>query len=241
MVEPSATFGDWLARECGLAEHTADVYMAMVDFGRKRGNVLLAVEKARTRSSLRVATAALRLWSRWTGDVRLANRVERIASRRRIKTGASVRRIVTITDEERRALLAMIHRKLEEPYRSTMTMVVASGLRLATILTLTRTQVEVGCTERVPILGGRDREVVGLWLPPPETREAFCTLPQFGGWTRIQELFGRDYIHAYRQVRVLLHYVCRKAGTRQVRPSELGLPESPIQVADDLDVEARCA
>jgi len=99
--------------------------------------------------------------------------------------------------------------------------------------------VEVGCSERVPIIGSGG-DVVGLWLPPQDVQAAFCTLGQYGGWNRVQDLFGRDYIHAYKQIRILLHYLCRKAGGRQVRPTELVMPGSPIQ-SGMLDEGACCA
>lgn len=229
-----ATFRDWMTRERGLAERTAEVYAAMVDYGQRRGNVLLAVQKARTRGSLAVAAAALRAWGAWTRDERLAARVSRTARRREV--GATT--VNYITDEERKTLLGAVQ-KVEEPYRSAMTLVVGSGLRLSTVLDLSRTQVEVGCTERVPIIGPR-RDVIGLWLPPPEIQAAFCVLPQYGAWTRVQDLFGRDYQHAYQQIRILLHYVCRKASIRQVKPSELSSPDSPVQAAM-LDGEVCCA
>lgn len=228
----TASFRSWLT-ENGRAESTAEVYAAMVDFGQKRGNVLLAVQKARTRGSLAVAAAALRAWGDWIGDERLAERVNRIVRRREVKATT----VNHITDEERRLLLEAIQH-IEEPYRSAMTVVVGSGLRLSTVLDLSRTQVEVGCTERVPIIGPRS-SVTGLWLPPPEVQAAFCALTQYGAWVRMRDLFGRDYQHAYQQIRVLLHYACRKAGIRQVKPSELGLPGSPVQAV--LDAEMQCA
>jgi integrase len=222
-------FCSWLAQN-GRTQRTAEVYAAMVEFGQKRGNVLLAVRKARTRGSLAVAAAALRAWGDWTGNEGLARQVARIVRSRKVK--ATI--VSYITDQERATLMEQA-RKIEEPYRSAMTVLIGSGLRLGTVLDLSRPQVEAGCTERVPIVGSR-KVVIGLWLPSPEVREAFCALTQFGTWARLQDLFGRDYPHAYQQIRVLLHHLCRKAGIRQVKPSELSQPNNPDQ--EDLDRNA---
>lgn len=227
-----ASFRSWLAQQ-GKSQRTAEVYAAMVEFGRRRGKVTLAVERARTKGSLSVAAAALRAWACWIGDQKLNRRVVRIACRRHVEGSV----VASISNDERKALLSAIAR-LEEPYRSSMTVVVGSGLRLGTVLNLSRTQVEIGCSERVP-LTGTDGTVVSLWPPPAEVQDAFSALVRFGGWETIQDLFGRDYRHAYRQIRVLLRYVCRKAGTRRIKPSELAKPGSPVQAI--LDEEARCA
>lgn len=231
----SDEFREWLTHERGLATRTAEVYSQMIDFGRKRGDVLLAVRKARTKGSLRVATAAVRLWGNWTRDTRLVARATQIARRRDV--GETI--VKHVTEEERTGLVNSLPR-VEEPYQSAMTVVILSGLRLATILDLSRTQAEIGCSERIPIIGPHG-DVLGYWLAPTRVQEAFCTLLQYGGWERMQDLFGRDYLHAYKQIRILLRYLSRKSGIRSIRPTEMVRPGSPMQAPGMLDAEARCA
>lgn len=233
-----AAFQSWLTDVKGLAAHTAEVYAGMVDFGLRRGKVLTAVRRARTRGSLKVATAAVRAWGQWTGNPRLAARASTEARKRKVK--ATI--VSYATEEERAKLVQDGIRRLEEPYRSTMVVLATSGLRLPCVLDLSRIQVEAGRAEQVPIPGPQAK--TGWWSPPDEVRAAFHTLSQYGGWDILRDLFGRDYTHAYFQIRTILHFTCRKAKIRYLRPTELGRPGNPIRYPADqeqLDEEVRCA
>jgi hypothetical protein len=214
-VGPDATtFRDWLIEQ-DLSAHTADVYASMIDYGRRHGDVTAAVLTANSKGTLKVVKSAVRWWSRWTGDRRALGRVRALA-RKQIAQA----HVVLISDEERAKLCTRL-RWLEEPYRSAMVVIACSGLRLNVVLGLSREQAEVGKDERVPILGVSGDVINDGWLAPPDVQQAFRELLKYA-WVSLQDVLGRDYFHAYRQVAAILRHECRRAGIRRIKPAELG-------------------
>lgn len=203
-----SAFHDWLIGQ-DLSPKTATVYSAMIDYGKRRGDVAQAVRIAHTQGTLKVVRAAVGWWSRWTRDRRVLRRTLEL-SRKQVR----VMKTNTVTEKERTVLCARLH-YLEEPYRSAMVIVACSGLRLRQAFGITREQAEIGSNERVPL--GDD-----FWLPPEDVQQAFRVLVRYGAWEHIMDLFGRSYIHAYQQVAHILHHECRRAGLRRIRPAELG-------------------
>jgi hypothetical protein len=211
------TFRAWLVDRKLLSDRTAEVYAAMVDFGLRRGDPLIAVRKARTKGSLRVAHASLRLWSEWTKNEKISTQADRIVRTRRQEVGeGNVRHVTSV---EREKLLTVV-RGLEEPYRSAMLIIVGSEHRLGPILDLDRVQAD-GAAHGEPVLFLSEDTVVSTWTPDAELRTAFAILGGYGSWERVQDLLGRSYQHAYTQLRILLRGCCRKAGIRSVKPGEL--------------------
>jgi len=214
MTPNVAVFRDWLVEHQDLAPRTATVYASVIDYGQRNGDVAAAVTTARSLCTLRVVKAAVRWWSRWTGDRRATRRVRELA-----RYQLRLAKVKRVTDEEREKLAACV-RLLEEPYRSVMLVIVSSRLPLRTVFGLSREQLEVGATERVPLLGASSVET--MWLPSEEVQQSFRVLGEYGGWERLRDLAGRDYFHAYRQVAAILRQECRRAGIRRLRPAELG-------------------
>lgn len=210
-------FRDWLTRVNGLSERTATVYAAMIDYGQRRGDVTAAISSAKSRGTIKVVQAAVRWWSKWTGDRRAALRARLLARERKLP-----RWVKPVTPEEREKLREQVG-MLEEPYRSAMT-IVCSGLRLRAAFLLSREMAEIGRTQRIPLQYGPEE----YWLPPPEVQAAFKVLLEYGGWECVRDLFGRDYFHAYRQVADILRETCKAAGIRRIRPAELGRA-APLQ------------
>jgi hypothetical protein len=222
-----ASYRDWLVGERKLAERTANVNAAMIDLGKRNGSVVSILKRARTKGTLTVASAAVVLWGRWSHDDRLLRRAKTVAARR----GMEETVVPIVTDDERQKLLRKVAR-LEEPYRSAMTVVVCSGLKLGTAFDLSRVLVDVARTEQVPLPAREGCDGV-MWRAPDSIVPSCDVLLTYGGWERLQDVFGRDYSAAYKQLRILLRFLCRKAGLRQIRPSELGrMPVQPVEILD---------
>jgi hypothetical protein len=215
MAPEILTFRDWLINVRELAPRTAHVYAGMVGFGLRRGDPLFAVKHARTRGSLDVAVASLHAWGDYREDKGIGDRADRIARGRKVGSGI----VQHATEEERKVLHDRLD-CLEEPYRSALLVVTESGLRFGMVLSMGRMQVEVAAEgQRVPLISGD--EVVDMWLSPEPLIASFHNLLAFGGWEKLQDLLGRDYAHAYRQVRIILRHECRVGKIRNIRPGEL--------------------
>ena len=208
----TAIFRDWLIRVNGLGDRTATVYAALINYGQRHGDVTAAVGTAKSKGTLDVVQAAVRWWCKWTGDRTAVRRARLLAKERKLQKW-----IKPVTAEEREKLDAQIQ-KLEEPYRSAMCVVACSGLRLRAAFLLSRELVEIGRTQRIPLMYGP----VEYWTPQQTVREAFKVLLAYGGWECIRDMFGRDYFHAYGQVAGILRETCKAAGIRRIRPAELG-------------------
>lgn len=216
-VADTAVFRDWLIRVNGLGDRTATVYAALINYGQRHGDVTAAIGTARSTGTLKVVQAAVRWWSKWTGDRKVVRRAKLLARERKLQKW-----IKPVTVEEREKLNSQI-RMIEEPYRSAMVVVACSGLRLRAAFLLSRELVEIGRTQRIPLMYGP----VEYWTPQQAVQEAFKVLLEYGGWELVRDLFGRDYFHAYGQVAEILREACKSAGVRRIRPAELGRNLTP--------------
>lgn len=235
MTGDETEFRSWLSDHKLLSDRTAEVYSAMVAYGTKRGDPLLAVRKARTKGSLRVAHASIRLWAEWTKDPRLERRVGCIAHARRHEVEERSQ-VQHVTEEERTKLLEVV-RALEEPYQSLMVILVGSGYRLGPLLDLSREQAD-GAAHNEPVVFASEEVILASWTPSEELQVAFAVLGTYGTWERLQDFLGSSYAKAYTQLRILLRGCCRKAGLRNIKPGDLTMLG---RAASKLDAEERVA
>lgn len=215
-------FQDWLVRSRGVTRSTAYIYSRFVARASSPGGIQGVAAWLHHPGGRAVALAAARRWGEWSGDTGLMTRLRRAATRYR---GRPVRHRIPATPDEVSRLLPLVE-QLDDPYRSAVIVLVLSGLKLSWVFALTRDQLELACAGPVPIpMDSRSASGDSVWDPCPRVRQAAKLLVEYSGWSRLRDLFGRDYMAAYWDVRYLLRRLSKEAGlSRRLLPGDFRSP-----------------
>jgi integrase len=193
------------------------------DFARALTEPAADAASGEATSRWMVRRSAMLAWASWKGDDGLAKRLRAIRL-----PPISYQDTHPPAKEEWDRIVAAAAASLSEPRRSSLLLLMVSGLRIGEVFLLTRRQVELGCVNREIAVwqkGSRTRS----WSPSTPERTLLGNLARTPGWHTLRDSFDplppgpepterQRYDAAYHEVRKTLHAVCAAAGVDYVRP-----------------------